>query len=563
VPETVTRCPTCQTELGPGTRFCPKDGTTIRPDSILIPVEKPAANTAAMKRAAIVITDPNKDKIIGRVIDGRYRIRARLGEGGIGAVYEAEHVQIRKTVALKVLHPLYASTEEFRKRFEREARAASRLDHPACVQVMDFGRVEKLEPPSDELVGTPYLVMEFVRGQVLIDRLIDGPKVEPHEAIAIARDLLGALKHAHALGIVHRDIKPANIMLLGATEAGTRVKLLDFGLAKELLGDADGKEAPLTQAGMVFGTPGYLSPEQASGYKVDPRADLYSLGVVLFEMCCNRRLFERADPLDAVRDHLNTPPPDPRSINRDISPALAKVILTALAKDREKRFPSAAAFAEALAACPEAGGPQTQAKAPSSLARLLDRARNRKVQLVGAAALVGVAAIVIGVVALSHGREEEPFGSTSNAPAPPPAPAPRFESDGEEVPSPGARHAYALLRMERPDDAMRAAREALHLRSGDPWAHAALAAAYSHKLWCSDALDELDKALREQPALKKDPLLSRPAIGCLGHRTAWRAARYLVDEIGPDARRPLEEAMAGLGGDARRNAEAVLAQLPP
>ena len=252
--------------------------------------------------------------MIGRVIDGRYRVRAQLGSGGVGAVYEGEHVEIKKPVAIKVLHGLFASTEEFRRRFEREARAASRLDHPSCVTVIDFGRVSRLDPMEGAvgLLGIPYLVMEFVRGRVLVERMGDAPRLSAGESAQIALGILAGLKHAHGLGIIHRDVKPANVMLLAGDE-GVRTKLLDFGLAKDLGGAVDEEEDPLTQAGTVFGTPGYLSPEQASGKKADARSDLYSAGVVLFEMVCARRPFLRPDPLDVVRDHLNTPPPSPRA----------------------------------------------------------------------------------------------------------------------------------------------------------------------------------------------------------------------------------------------------------
>jgi serine/threonine-protein kinase len=288
---------------------------------------------------------------VGRTLDGRYRIRAHLGSGGVGAVYEGEHVEIKKQVAVKVLHALFASTEEFRRRFEREARSASRLSHPACVTVLDFGRVARVEPDAPELHGTPYLVMEFVRGRSLHDRLANGP-LEAAEAVATARGVLGALKHAHGLGIVHRDVKPANIMLLDEEVGGARVKLLDFGLAKDSMFEGEA----LTQAGMVFGTPSYLSPEQAAGGRVDARSDLYSLGVVLFEMVCGRRPFERNDPLDYVRDHMNTPPPPPRSFAPAISAELEAVILRALEKKPEVRHASADELLAALAGCPEAGG---------------------------------------------------------------------------------------------------------------------------------------------------------------------------------------------------------------
>jgi serine/threonine-protein kinase len=527
-------CPTCSAQLDDNARFCPKDGTTIRPDSVLIPVDgasapafrptvpmQPIGDKARRKKISSATADPAADPMIGRVLDGRYHIRARLGQGGVGAVYEGEHVQIKKTVAVKVLHPLYASTEEFRKRFEREARAASRLSHPACVQVMDFGRVEKVVPSDEQLIGTPYLVMEFVRGQVLIDRLIEGPRVEPAEAVAIARDLLAALRHAHGLGIVHRDVKPANVMLVEAEhETSSRVKLLDFGLAKELLNEAT-TEA-LTQAGMVFGTPGYLSPEQAAGRKVDARTDLYSLGVVLFEMCCARRLFDRQDPLDAVRDHLNTPPPDPRSLNPGISQTLAKTILKALEKDPDKRYRTAEEFAQALAECPEAGGAPEKRSVP--VWTVWTRRWLGRPAWQWAAAAVALA-LASGMVAIaSSGR--------THAPAPHPAVS-LPESAPAGARSDGAERAFALLGAGRTDESMRVARDALRRDARDAWSRVALANAYAQKLWCSDALEELERALQDQPELRERPETVRPAMSCSSVKNpeARRRAQKLLDRL--------------------------------
>jgi serine/threonine-protein kinase len=182
------------------------------------------------------------DPLFGKLIAGRYRIAERIGEGGVGAVYRGEHVGTGRVVAIKVLHSLFASQTDFRKRFEREARAASRLSHPACVGVLDFG----------EDAGQLYLVMEFAAGRLLAERLDDGP-LPPAEAVAIASGVAQGLKHAHALGIVHRDLKPGNIMLLADPPPGLPCKLLDFGLAKSM-GQESGEQ--LTQLGTVFGTPG-------------------------------------------------------------------------------------------------------------------------------------------------------------------------------------------------------------------------------------------------------------------------------------------------------------------
>ncbi|HEX9102326.1 MAG TPA: serine/threonine-protein kinase, partial [Polyangia bacterium] len=364
-------CPTCGAPLDAAARFCPKDGTTVKPEPVPVAVTASSRDSegtrplAAAKQAKV----PDEDPLIGATIDGRYRIKARLGHGGVGAVYQGEHVETRRPVAIKVLHAVFAGTDEFNRRFEREAQAASKLTHPSCVSVLDFGRVERVEPVAGgaRLLGIPYLVMEFVRGEPLADRL--ARPMAPTEAVVIARGVASALRHAHGLGIVHRDIKPANIMLVEDGGTGLVVKLLDFGLAKMVGDDSASNNEPLTQAGMVFGTPGYLSPEQASGQGADARSDIYALGVVLYEMVAGRRPFMRQDPLDVVRDHLNTLPPPPRAVGAPISAELEAAILKALAKDPKGRWQSAEELSTALAKTPEVSAPgaaRTAAAAPAA-----------------------------------------------------------------------------------------------------------------------------------------------------------------------------------------------------
>jgi serine/threonine-protein kinase len=489
----VAICPTCNAQLPDNARFCPKDGTTVRPDSVLIDVSAVARAVTTAGRArrrpsrVSTATDkPEEDPLIGRTLDGRYRVIRRLGQGGVGAVYEAEHTGTKKIVAVKVLHAIYGSTEESRIRFEREARAASKLSHPTCVKVVDFGRVEKVDPPGGYLIGMTYLVMEFVKGTLLLDRLIDGgsggPKIEPAEAIYYALDILAALKHAHGLGIVHRDLKPANVMLLDATgddSTSAKVKLLDFGLAKDMSPTSDNQ--PLTQAGTVFGTPGYLSPEQASGRPIDERADLYSLGVVLFEMVTNRRLWERDDPLDAVHDHLNTRPDDPCTVNPTVSQPLAKAILKALAKKPAERFANAAEFAAALEACPELTGAKARLKLPKI-----------RPLWAGAAAAVVAIAVAIGF-GLSRGNH------------------PKSEPAAQVAPSQALAATVGGIRPR-----------AQH--------HLDLAAQYQRQLWCSDALLELERAMKEQPDLES-PELERIANSCMGPKTRDKAMRFLEEHV--------------------------------
>jgi len=537
----VATCPTCSTELDDAAQFCPRDGTTIPraaapkiAPAAAEPAPSPIAATVAVKTRApqkpAVEEDPD-DPLIGRLIDNRYRVRARLGSGGVGAVYSAEHVEMKRPVAIKVLHGMFGASEEFRKRFEREAQAASRLSHPACVAVLDFGRVSRVEPPADaaKLLGMPYLVMEFVRGKLLLERLEAG-NLDGREAVEIARGVLGALGHAHALGLVHRDVKPANIMLTPPEVTGTRVKLLDFGLAKDVTGEGEA----LTQAGMVFGTPGYLSPEQAGGKTVDERADLYALGVVLFEMACGRRLFVRPDPIEIVRAHVSTAPDPPRRVRPSLSRELEAAILRALEKDPARRFATAKEFDAALAACPEANAaPQNKSAAresstekPASAGRAkfnfkLDLKKWPPPVPVVAAGGGALALLVLIVIALAI-RKPAPL---------PPAALPVVVA----APQPIAEAAHH---------------------------HVELAVGYQRKLWCSDALEELDRALRADERVRTDPDVTRTAIQCLTRKTQPKAIAFLVEKVGPGATVALETAARSDGNqEIRQGASRALERL--
>lgn len=272
------------------------------------------------------------DPLIGAVLDGRYRVVERIAEGAMGVVYRGERTKLHRAVAIKFLQAELADEPARRQRFEIEARAMARLDHPHCAAVIDVGLH----------AGMPFVVMDYVRGVTLRDVLDHGP-LEPARAVAILRQVLSGLAHAHELGIFHRDIKPANVMLAERTGLGEQVRILDFGLAR--LRD---QESALT-AGIVIGTPSYMAPEQCTGGLIDGRTDLYACGVLLFEMLTGGKPFDGDQAIDILRHHLHSTPPrlDAARPGASFGP-LEDVVARALAKAPADRFASAAEMAGAL-----------------------------------------------------------------------------------------------------------------------------------------------------------------------------------------------------------------------
>ncbi len=266
------------------------------------------------------------DAFVGEVLDERYRIDALLGQGGMGAVFKATHIGLHREVAVKVLHPEIGNDGQIAKRFEREAHSASRLDHPHCVRVTDFGATAE---------GVKYLVMELLTGCELTKRL--GKPWPWREAVEIAEQVLEGLAHAHHHGIVHRDLKPENVFLARDFKGNDVAKIVDFGIAKLLDGDASGREA-LTRAGMVFGTPRYMSPEQAAGGKVDERTDLYALGILFYEMLSGNAPFDADELPTLLRMQIMAPPPPlPDHVPAELAAFVGKL----LEKSRHDRPESA------------------------------------------------------------------------------------------------------------------------------------------------------------------------------------------------------------------------------
>jgi serine/threonine-protein kinase len=262
----------------------------------------------------------------------------------MGAVYRAERIGIERAVAIKFLHGSIAGDRQFTKRFEREALAMSRLTHPHCVPVIDFGVWEQ----------TPYVVMDFVEGRTLSDILAEGP-LEPRRALRLAQQILAGLDHAHRQGIIHRDVKPANVIVSEYPGIGEHARVVDFGLAAMAPRRA---QSDLTQTQIAIGTPTYMSPEQSRGDKCDPRADVYGVGVLLFRMLTGKRPFDAEDTVTMLLLHREAPIPalHSRAEGAAFSAKLERAVEKALAKERGRRFETALAFSQALAEVPEAQG---------------------------------------------------------------------------------------------------------------------------------------------------------------------------------------------------------------
>jgi serine/threonine-protein kinase len=326
-------CGKCHRDAQAGALFCAFCGGPIVPE--------PAAGEAA---------DPH----IGQTFKGMYFIQQKVGGGGMGQVYKAIHVTLDAPVALKILKKALLADPSVVQRFHREARAASRLRHPNVISVTDFGQTED---------GTLFMAMEYVAGRSLGKVIAEEFPLSEQRVVHIAAQILAALAEAHAAQILHRDLKPENVMLEARRDEADSVKVLDFGIAKiQLPGDGRGT---LTQAGLVCGTPGYMSPEQWSGEQLDARSDLYSVGVILYEMLTGKLPFEAETPMEMVRKHLTERPlpPSQRRADGEVSPDLEALVMRALSAKPADRPASAEEMRADLLACvlapepaPRAGG---------------------------------------------------------------------------------------------------------------------------------------------------------------------------------------------------------------
>lgn len=271
---------------------------------------------------------------VGQTIGERYWLLEHLGDGGMGQVFVAENVAIRRRVAVKVLRPDLLADADFRKRFQVEAEAIAAIEHRNVARFYDL------------VVGDPtFMVMEYIPGQTLSSVLKAEGKLDIARAVRIACALAHGLNAAHSAGVIHRDIKPSNVILAADPELGEEPKLIDFGVAKVIGGRA---EDQLTRAGVVVGTPHYMSPEQVDCAPIDARSDVYSLGCLLFHMLAGRPLFPASDDVKIMYHHVHTPPPSVVTLRPDCPPALDALLARALEKDRTKRFEGMKQLADAL-----------------------------------------------------------------------------------------------------------------------------------------------------------------------------------------------------------------------
>ena len=333
--------------------------------------------------------DPVADTLVDTLLLDRYQVTRKVGQGGMGAVYEATHMLIGKKVAVKVLLDKYAQKDPIVARLEQEARLASSIGHENIIDITDFGQTAD---------GRTFVVMEYLEGESLGVLLQREGRLDEQRAIQIARQVASALGAAHAKGVLHRDVKPDNVFLLRRRDRDF-VKVVDFGISKAMgPGEGEGENSPrLTQTGMVLGTPLYMSPEQARGDEdLDHRIDIYALGVILYEMITGEVPFRGSNYLSILSQVLNDDPPAPRSLRPDLSIELEAVIMKALAKDPTERYQTMEELGDDLQVLSATEGTTTGRARISA-----ERYRPRRPRRSGLRILAWVAGIAVVVAAVA------------------------------------------------------------------------------------------------------------------------------------------------------------------
>ena len=338
--------------------------------------------------------DPN----IGRdILDGQFQILQKIGSGGMGAVYKAAQPAMNRMVAVKILHPKLTNRKDLVSRFRREARAMSHLEHPNTVKVFLYGELDD---------GALYIVMEYLEGRNLNQVVRKEGPLPIERAAPILIQVCGALQEAHLQGIIHRDLKPENVFL--STNGGLRdyPKVLDFGLAKVTERELRPGSVMLTQEGMVFGTPEFMSPEQAQGKTLDARSDIYSLAVILYEVLTGKLPFDAKLPMEYIQAHVTKVPIalDDRVQGKKFPAGLGAVIARALEKSADKRYPSAAAFAQALKPFAGMGGKGFTAMMPKGTSEQLASVHE-----------IPAAAVELPVVPIDPSKPSMPIRQTSSS----------------------------------------------------------------------------------------------------------------------------------------------------
>lgn len=313
-------------------RLCPKCNAQYSSDQAICPIDATTLVDSSGKAAQA------PDPMIGRMIADKYRVEKLLGRGGMGAVYEGQHLLLDRRVAIKVLQQNMANDEQAASRFIREAKASARIEHPNAVTIYDFGVLQE---------GSAYLVMEFIKGRSLRQVLIDRVPVRPDQIIDWMIQVCNVVEVAHTQGIIHRDLKPENVMLKESADGSLMVKVVDFGLAKITSDSGEKASVNLTKPGEVLGTPHYMAPEYYEGEIIDKRADVYAIGIMIYEMFCGDTPFT-GTVQSIIGGHLFKDPLPIIKSNPSIPPVLDAVVQKALKKKRDERIASAGQLAQEL-----------------------------------------------------------------------------------------------------------------------------------------------------------------------------------------------------------------------
>jgi len=529
--------------------------------------------------ASRVTESPNPpDPRVGSVIQERYRILDVVASGGMGMVYRGERIQLGRPVAIKFLHRWVASEPSFLQRFEVEAHAMSRLNHPNCVSVIDFG-----------VDGVPFLVMDFVAGRSL-RFVIENEKLPPSRALGLCRQILSGLSHAHAQGIVHRDLKPENIVVTDSPGLVDHVRILDFGLAKL-------HDGPALTVGMAVGTPSYMAPEQTLEEGViDGRADIYAVGLLLFEMLTGRKPFVSENVAELLLMQQRQPAPRMGASAAGVpwSHEIEAVVAKALAKAPTDRFSTADELAEALERLPEstamragaatsvAASPPDQGSArgadidqtldktlidqtlfdprshshpapppeaaqvapPSRFPRPSWKPWSRRRRWL-TAAVVGAALGGVSGSALLRAHRPAKVAEAPEAPSPavlaPPSPDELLPMSPDSTP--GLADAAQLVRLGLSDQAITILQDMRHNYPLSAYANFLLAVTYFDKLWWSKGLQHAQAAMNLDPAYRRSPKLVKLFIRSLMSDSFWeKAAAVLEQEMAAIAPPYLQEA---------------------